>query len=42
MAADKNVSDEEIADVEQLACPTCGSCRPSPSPGNEKIDKQVV
>ena len=26
MAADKNVSDEEIADVEQLACPTCGSC----------------
>jgi len=26
MAADKNVSDEEIAEVEQLACPTCGSC----------------
>ncbi len=26
MAADKNVSDEEIANVEQLACPTCGSC----------------
>ena len=26
MAADTNFSDEEIADVEQLACPTCGSC----------------
>jgi len=26
MAADQNVSDEEIADVERLACPTCGSC----------------
>jgi dihydroxy-acid dehydratase len=26
MAADENVSDEEIAVVEQEACPTCGSC----------------
>ncbi len=26
MAADKSVSDEELAAVEQSACPTCGSC----------------
>ncbi len=26
MAADKNVSDEEVASVERAACPTCGSC----------------
>ena len=26
MAADPNVSDEEIAEVERSACPTCGSC----------------
>jgi dihydroxy-acid dehydratase len=26
MAADKNISDEEIAEIERLACPTCGSC----------------
>lgn len=26
MAADKSVSDEELAAVEQNACPTCGSC----------------
>ena len=26
MAGDKAVSDEEIAEVEQAACPTCGSC----------------
>src|SRR5512136_220069 len=26
MAADKSVSDEEIASVERAACPTCGSC----------------
>ena len=26
MAADQSVSDEEVAQVEQLACPTCGSC----------------
>jgi dihydroxy-acid dehydratase len=26
MAADKNISDEQIARVEQHACPTCGSC----------------
>ncbi len=26
MAADTSISDEEIANVEQLACPTCGSC----------------
>jgi dihydroxy-acid dehydratase len=26
MAADKNVSDEKLAAVEQNACPTCGSC----------------
>ena len=26
MAADKNVSDEEVAAVEHAACPTCGSC----------------
>lgn len=26
MAADKSVSDEEIEAVEQVACPTCGSC----------------
>ncbi len=25
-AADKNVSDEEVAEVERSACPTCGSC----------------
>jgi dihydroxy-acid dehydratase len=25
-AADKNVSDEEVAAVERSACPTCGSC----------------
>jgi dihydroxy-acid dehydratase len=26
MAGDANVSDEEIAEVERSACPTCGSC----------------
>ncbi len=26
MAADKSVSDEELAVIEQNACPTCGSC----------------
>ncbi|MGA2508222.1 MAG: dihydroxy-acid dehydratase [Chitinispirillaceae bacterium] len=26
MAADSNVSDDEIAEVERAACPTCGSC----------------
>lgn len=26
MAGDKSVSDEEIAKIEQSACPTCGSC----------------
>jgi dihydroxy-acid dehydratase len=26
MAADKNISDEEITEIERLACPTCGSC----------------
>jgi dihydroxy-acid dehydratase len=26
VAADKSVSDEEVAQVERLACPTCGSC----------------
>lgn len=26
MGADKNVSDEDIANVERSACPTCGSC----------------
>jgi len=26
MAGDKNVSDEEIAEVEAIACPGCGSC----------------
>jgi len=26
MAADPAVSDEEVAEVEQAACPTCGSC----------------
>jgi dihydroxy-acid dehydratase len=26
MAADPGVSDEEVAEVEQVACPTCGSC----------------
>ncbi len=26
MAADQNVSDAEVARVEQCACPTCGSC----------------
>ena len=26
MAADDNYSDEEIAEVERAACPTCGSC----------------
>ena len=26
LAADKGVSDEEIADIERSACPTCGSC----------------
>ncbi len=26
MAADDSVSDEEVADVERSACPTCGSC----------------
>jgi dihydroxy-acid dehydratase len=26
LAADQNVSDEEIAEVERNACPTCGSC----------------
>ncbi|HEY0860889.1 MAG TPA: dihydroxy-acid dehydratase, partial [Pseudoxanthomonas sp.] len=26
MAADPNVSDEEVAAVERSACPTCGSC----------------
>lgn len=26
MAADTSFSDEEIADIEQQACPTCGSC----------------
>ena len=25
-AADKNISDEEVAEVERNACPTCGSC----------------
>jgi len=26
MAGDKSVSDEEVAEVERSACPTCGSC----------------
>ncbi len=26
MAGDQSVSDEEIAEIEQSACPTCGSC----------------
>ncbi|MCZ7558666.1 MAG: dihydroxy-acid dehydratase [Burkholderiaceae bacterium] len=26
MAADENVSDEQVAEVERSACPTCGSC----------------
>ena len=26
MAADSTVSDEDIAEIEQAACPTCGSC----------------
>ena len=26
MGADKNVSDEDVANVERSACPTCGSC----------------
>ncbi len=26
MAADKNISDEEIEKIEKMACPTCGSC----------------
>ena len=26
MAADQSVSDEEISEIERLACPTCGSC----------------
>jgi dihydroxy-acid dehydratase len=26
MAADPAVSDEDIAEIEQIACPTCGSC----------------
>ena len=26
MAADNSISDEEIAQIEQVACPTCGSC----------------
>jgi dihydroxy-acid dehydratase len=26
MAADPSVSDEKIAEIEKLACPTCGSC----------------
>ncbi|TFH39066.1 MAG: dihydroxy-acid dehydratase, partial [Chrysiogenales bacterium] len=26
MAADPKVSDEEIAEIERIACPTCGSC----------------
>jgi len=26
MAADKSISDQELAQVEQNACPTCGSC----------------
>lgn len=26
LAADKNVSDDEIAEIERNACPTCGSC----------------
>jgi dihydroxy-acid dehydratase len=26
MAADKSVSDQELAQIEQNACPTCGSC----------------
>ncbi|MBN2189317.1 MAG: dihydroxy-acid dehydratase [Chitinispirillaceae bacterium] len=26
MAADSNVPDGEVADVERIACPTCGSC----------------
>jgi dihydroxy-acid dehydratase len=26
MAADDNISDDEITEVEQQACPTCGSC----------------
>ncbi|MFP4418752.1 MAG: dihydroxy-acid dehydratase [Chitinivibrionales bacterium] len=26
MAADKNVTDEDVAQVEMAACPTCGSC----------------
>ena len=25
-AADESVSDERLAQLEQLACPTCGSC----------------
>lgn len=26
LAADKSMSDEQIADIERAACPTCGSC----------------
>ena len=26
MSADENVTDEQLADVEKAACPTCGSC----------------
>ncbi len=26
MAADPSVSDEDVAELEQIACPTCGSC----------------
>ena len=26
LAADKSISDEAITEIEQLACPTCGSC----------------
>ncbi len=26
MAADQHASDEEVAEVERSACPTCGSC----------------
>ncbi|MDL5428983.1 dihydroxy-acid dehydratase, partial [Escherichia coli] len=25
-AADKSCSDEEVAEIERSACPTCGSC----------------
>jgi len=28
-AADSKVSDEQVAEIERSACPTCGSCRRS-------------